>query len=105
MARYARTLGEHELRAVFLARLLPLARTFVSLPAGARRVPLVPFTLLTTAGCAVWATAFILAGELAGTAWSQVNSLVGKVLIGAVIALLAAWALRGLHRRLSQRRP
>ena len=57
-----RLLGEHPLRAVFTARLLPLARTFVSLPAGARRLPLAPFTALTAAGCAIWATAFVLAG-------------------------------------------
>jgi membrane protein DedA with SNARE-associated domain len=103
MARYERTLGEHELRAVFLARLLPLARTFVSLPAGARRVPLGRFTVLTTAGCALWAALFVLAGELSGTAWSAVNSLLGKLLVGAGIALLAAWGLRRLHGRASGR--
>ena len=105
MVRYTRLLGQHELRAVFLARLLPLARTFVSLPAGARRVPLVRFTLLTTAGCALWAAAFVLAGELAGHAWAQVNSLVGKVLLGLLGAVLAAWALRTLHRVVAQHRP
>jgi hypothetical protein len=45
-------LDRHGTRAVFIARLLPLARTFVSLPAGARRVRLVPFIALTTIGCA-----------------------------------------------------
>jgi membrane protein DedA with SNARE-associated domain len=104
MTRYSRTLGEHELRTVFLARLLPLARTFVSLPAGARRVPLVPFIGLTVFGCAIWAAAFIAAGELAGSAWSQVNSVLGKVVVGAALTLLAAGALRALHRRVSQRR-
>jgi membrane protein DedA with SNARE-associated domain len=55
-------------RGVLIARLLPLARTFVSLPAGARRVPLPAFVVMTAAGSAVWATAFITAGVLAGTA-------------------------------------
>lgn len=104
MDRYTRTLGEHELRAVFLARLLPLARTFVSLPAGARRVPLVPFMLATTFGCALWAAAFITAGALAGNAWARVNSLLAKILVGAMIALLAAWVLRALHRRAERHR-
>lgn len=45
-------LGEHGTRSVFVARLMPLARTFVSLPAGARRVPLAPFVLVTAAGLA-----------------------------------------------------
>lgn len=104
MTRYTRTLGEHELRAVFLARLLPLARTFVSLPAGARRVPLAPFIGLTTLGCAIWAAAFIVAGELAGSAWSQVNSVLGKVLAGVALSLLVAGTVRVLHRRVAQRR-
>ncbi len=92
LERGSRALGQHELRAVFLARLLPLARTFVSLPAGARHVPLVRFILLTTAGCALWAAAFIVIGELAGSAWSEVNSLLSKVLLAGLIALVAGWA-------------
>jgi membrane protein DedA with SNARE-associated domain len=76
-------------RAVFVARLLPLARTFVSLPAGARRVPLPAFVALTTIGCALWATGFVLAGVLAGSAWADVSSLVGKVLLGIGVVVLA----------------
>ncbi len=75
-------------RAVFVARLLPLARTFVSLPAGARRVPLATFVVLTTVGCALWAAAFVLAGLLAGTAWSGVSSVVGRVLLGVGVVVL-----------------
>jgi membrane protein DedA with SNARE-associated domain len=50
------------LRAVFIARLLPLARSFISLPAGALRIPLGRFTALTAAGCALWCAGLILAG-------------------------------------------
>ena len=91
LARSDHLLDEHAMRAVFVARLLPLARTFVSLPAGARRVPLVPFTLLTTAGCATWAALFIAIGEASGSAWAAVDSVVGKLLLGAgVVAVLVA---------------
>jgi membrane protein DedA with SNARE-associated domain len=80
-------------RAVFLARLLPLARTFVSLPAGARRVPIVPFLALTVAGCALWAVAFVLGGVLLGASWTTVDSVLGRVLLG--LGLVAtALALR-----------
>jgi len=96
--RYGRLLGEHELRAVFIARLLPLARTFVSLPAGVRRVPLVPFIAASAAGCALWALAFVLAGDLSGAAWSAVGSAVGKVTLAAAAGVLALWALRLLRR-------
>src|SRR5438270_9328924 len=41
LGRWESLLDRHGTRAVFIARLLPLARTFVSLPAGARRVPMI----------------------------------------------------------------
>jgi membrane protein DedA with SNARE-associated domain len=99
LTRWEQTLGEHALRAVFLSRLLPLARTFVSLPAGARRVPLGPFVALTTAGCALWALAFVLAGDASGRAWSAVGGAVQEASLGAAVGLLAIWGLRRLRRR------
>jgi hypothetical protein len=85
-------------RAVFIARLRPLARTFVSLPAGARCIPLIPFIALTAAGCVLWALAFVLAGMLAGGAWATVNSLIGRPLLGAGLPLLTASLLRRRDR-------
>jgi membrane protein DedA with SNARE-associated domain len=90
-------LGTHPLRAVFTARLLPLARTFVSLPAGSRRLPLVPFTALTTAGCAVWATAFVLIGLASGSAYKDVGSTAGTVGLGVTVALVAIAVIRSRH--------
>jgi membrane protein DedA with SNARE-associated domain len=77
------------MRAVFLARLLPLARTFVSLPAGARGVPIVPFFALTVAGCALWAIAFVTGGVLLGASWATVNSVLGRVLLGLGLVAIA----------------
>jgi membrane protein DedA with SNARE-associated domain len=91
-------LDRHGLKAIFIARLLPLARTFVSLPAGARHTPLLPFTLLTIAGCSLWAAGFVLAGLVSGTAWASVNSILGKVLLGAALAALAVAAHRHSKR-------
>ncbi|HEY3728528.1 MAG TPA: DedA family protein [Solirubrobacteraceae bacterium] len=87
-----RLLDRRGVRAVFVARLLPLARTFVSLPAGARRVPIVPFVLLTTVGCALWAVLFVIVGVISGSAWSAVSSVLGKALLGAGL-LVVAWIL------------
>jgi membrane protein DedA with SNARE-associated domain len=97
--RFGRMIDEQGLRAVFVARLLPLARTFVSLPAGDRRLPLERFIALTIAGCALWATAFVLAGALAGSAWNQVSGIAGKVTLGVVLVLLLAAAKRALAAR------
>lgn len=90
-------LERHGSNAVFLARLLPLARTFVSLPAGARHVPLARFVTLTIAGCALWAVAFVFAGLVAGDAWTVVSGILGRALLVAgllVLALLLARAGR-----------
>src|SRR5690349_13257113 len=46
VSRWEALLDRHGTKAVFIARLLPLARTFVSLPAGARHVELGPFLAL-----------------------------------------------------------
>jgi membrane protein DedA with SNARE-associated domain len=96
--RWDQTFDERGLRAVFVARLLPLARTFVSLPAGARRVPLLPFIALTTIGCGLWAAAFVLIGLVSGTAWASVSSVLGKVLLAGGLGVLAWLAYRATHR-------
>jgi membrane protein DedA with SNARE-associated domain len=98
MRRWDHTFDERGLRAVFIARLLPLARTFVSLPAGTRRVPLGPFVVLTTIGCGLWAAAFVLIGLLSGSAWATVSSVLGKGLLAAGLAVLAWLAFRATHR-------
>jgi membrane protein DedA with SNARE-associated domain len=54
---------------VFFSRMLPIVRTFVSLPAGVARMPFGRFTLLTVAGCIPWVTALALVGEGVGSNW------------------------------------
>jgi membrane protein DedA with SNARE-associated domain len=101
MDRSRGLLDRHGSRAVFLARLLPLARTFISLPAGAQGVPLTKFVVLTTVGCAIWAIAFVLVGLAAGTAWSAVSASAGWGLlaVGVVVVGIALWS--GGRRRSS----
>ena len=95
--RCERLLERHGHSTVFLARLLPLARTFVSLPAGHARVPFGSFVALTIAGCAIWSAAFILAGDIAGGGWERLASIVGR---GSLVATaLAIATLVPLTRR------
>jgi membrane protein DedA with SNARE-associated domain len=104
LERSQHVLARHGTRAVFIARLLPLARTFVSLPAGARHVPLGRFVALTVAGCALWAFAFVLAGALLGASWAQASSLLGRVLLLAGLLVLALTLRRRGHARARRRR-
>jgi membrane protein DedA with SNARE-associated domain len=99
VARCERLFGHRGLSTVFIARLLPLARTFVSLPAGHVGVPLGRFVALTTAGCAIWSAAFVLAGALAGSAEQRVASVAGRLSWLLLIAtLLGAWAIARARR-------
>jgi membrane protein DedA with SNARE-associated domain len=89
LLRSERLLERHGTRGVLIARMLPLARTFVSLPAGARRIPLTRFIAMTLAGCATWAILFTAAGTLAGTAWTTVSTMLGRALLVVGLVLLA----------------
>jgi membrane protein DedA with SNARE-associated domain len=88
LRRWEGLLDRHGTRAVFIARLLPLARTFVSLPAGARRVPLGSFLAMTVAGCLIWAAGFVIAGVLTNTAWQAIGSVAGQVLLALGVAVM-----------------
>lgn len=94
LRRWEGLLEKHGMRAVFIARLLPLARTFVSLPAGARHVRLAPFIALTTLGCALWAAAFVVTGLIVGTAWAAVSSTLGRALLAGALVTLAVSVIR-----------
>jgi membrane protein DedA with SNARE-associated domain len=60
--------------AVFFSRMLPLIRTFISLPAGAARVPFARFTTLTVAGCVPWVLLLAVIGEQVGRNWRSWHS-------------------------------
>jgi len=95
LARCDAVFARYGTRAVFFARLMPLARTFVSLPAGHARVGLAPFLAMTAAGCAIWSAAFLLIGMFVVTGWAGLPDVVGTPLLalgaaGVVVALLRA---------------
>src|SRR4051794_15747436 len=56
---------------VFLTRMLPIIRTFISLPAGVARMPFWRFTLLTVAGCIPWIFMLAFAGKQVGDNWGS----------------------------------
>ncbi len=54
-------------------------------------MPLTAFIALTTLGCGIWAGLFVLIGLASGTAWTGVNSVLGKtVFVGAGIGVAYA---------------
>jgi membrane protein DedA with SNARE-associated domain len=59
--------------AVFFSRMLPIVRTFISLPAGVAKMPFWRFTVLTLAGCIPWVLALALVGQEVGGEWQSVR--------------------------------
>src|SRR6202011_609336 len=78
--------------AVFIGRLLPVVRTFISLPAGVARMDLRSFTLLTAAGSFIWSLILASAGYALGANYEQIRQLVSRfdIPIAGLILLLAA---------------
>jgi membrane protein DedA with SNARE-associated domain len=56
---------------VFFTRMLPIIRTFISLPAGVARMPFWRFSVLTLAGCVPWVLMLTFIGQKAGDNWEK----------------------------------
>jgi membrane protein DedA with SNARE-associated domain len=61
----------HGAATVFFGRMLPIVRTFISLPAGSARMPLGRFVLFTTAGCIPWVLMLAIIGREVGSRWED----------------------------------
>lgn len=98
---------------VLVARMIPLARSIVSIPAGTARMSLLRFTLLTTIGTGAWNILLIWAGFILGENWRAVSrwasSYSDVVIILAVLAALVYAAVKLVsytrnHRRTHPRK-
>ena len=56
---------------VFFTRMMPIIRTFISLPAGVARMPFWRFTVLTFLGCLPWVFALTFIGQQVGENWEK----------------------------------
>lgn len=90
---------------VLFARVVPLARSVVSVPAGTMRMPLLRFSVLTLAGSAAWNVALIWAGRLLGENWEAVGRWAGTysdvvvVLLGATVFVCGGYLILRASRR------
>jgi membrane protein DedA with SNARE-associated domain len=89
--------------AVLVGRVVPVVRTFISLPAGMAKMPALRFGLYTTIGCIPWTAALGIAGYALGANWQNVaNDFHGPTYIIAgviIVALAVAVILHFRHRR------
>ena len=64
---------KHGNATVFVGRLLPIVRTFISFPAGVARMPLIPFIAYSTAGAFLWSMLLVYAGMVLGANWLAIR--------------------------------
>lgn len=78
---------------VLFSRMLPVVRTFISLPAGITRMNFGKFCFYTLVGSLFWSWALGYAGLAMGENWNGLKVYFHKfdLLIGAVVMLAASW--------------
>ncbi len=86
---------------VFFTRLIPIVRTFISLPAGVARMPFWRFSLLTLAGCLPWVLLLTFIGKEAGDNWEDWKDSLHYVdyAVVAAIAIGIVWLVVRNRRR------
>lgn len=89
--------------AVFLGRVTPVVRSFVSIPAGVFRAPLGRYTLLTALGSAIWAFGFAAVGWGFGSRWEDFQHWF-RYVDYAIVALIAAGIAFAAWRLVKRRR-
>jgi len=71
LARADRWFERYGSATVFFCRMLPIIRTFISLPAGVARMPFLRFSILTFLGCVPWVFALGFIGKQVGSSWES----------------------------------
>lgn len=93
--------ADHGETAVFVSRLLPVIRTFISLPAGVAEMPFLRFTVYTFVGCLPWSFALAGVGYALGQQWETVERYLRpiSIAIAVLVAIAGAWWLIRRARR------
>jgi membrane protein DedA with SNARE-associated domain len=82
---------------VFFTRMLPIIRTFISLPAGVAKMPFWRFTWLTLAGCIPWVLMLGFIGREVGDNWEEWRDYLhygDYVVLAAIVGGIIYWLIR-----------
>ncbi|MEV0724116.1 DedA family protein [Micromonospora purpureochromogenes] len=92
--------------AVLIGRVVPVVRSLVSVPAGANRMPLGEFVLLTTLGSGVWNTLIVGLGYALGSRWEDVDrysSWFNYAIFAVFAVMIASWVVKKVRKRRARR--
>jgi len=91
----------HGRKAVFFGRMLPLFRSFISIPAGVERMNFAVFTALTLLGSLIWNSVFVLAGYLLGANWHRIDPYAAALqyVVLAAVIIGVGWFIRSRLKR------
>jgi membrane protein DedA with SNARE-associated domain len=89
-------------KTVFACQLLPVIRTFVSLPAGILRINFFRFIVYTFAGAFIWCTFLAYIASLLGPEWEKLSQLTHEfeiVMVIAIALIIALFVIRLIYKR------
>ncbi len=87
---------------VFISRMLPAIRTYISLPAGIARMDLKKFVIYTTVGSLVWSAVLAYLGVILGKNWQILSTYFRKfdiLIVGVIIIGISFYIYRHLKAR------
>jgi membrane protein DedA with SNARE-associated domain len=90
---------------VFVSRMLPVIRTYISLPAGIARMNIIKFVIYTFIGSYIWSTGLAYGGYLLGEHWEELRNAMrpfDPVFIGLVLILIALYIYRHIKHARNQ---
>ena len=82
---------------VFFSRMLPIIRTFISLPAGVAKMPFWRFSAFTLLGSIPWVLALAIVGEKVGDNWEDWRHKLGYLdylVLAAIVAGVVYWIVK-----------
>jgi membrane protein DedA with SNARE-associated domain len=103
LARAERWFDKHDDSAVLIGRVVPVVRSFISIPAGIFRMPLGKYTLLTIPGSVAWCLAFAGIGWAFGSNYARFHHAFDIALVAGAVLLMLYLVLRRSSSRLKPR--